>query len=433
MIIKSYLDLDPYFKDFQWSEARKDQASLFITGAEFQAHFLYFAGHTPQKRKALAECVELFNLHFGDNLEWGGYYDENGEGRYSEYKDPEMPTIQKVIAQNNDPDDCIEWYCASGDRAEAPEYMISAMTNRGWEGHNLYCSEIKFCVPNKLIFEPEMKKVLMDMIDTFIEKLGVYHAVAGIQSVLPYRSHGVGDYARLQGERFQGIYLGAGSMERNLIRSGIKSIDWFTYINNTLTQRICSLNVFPKYCELLKVKPIQKAHGFQFLLEEFPQIIPKNDPVPESYFNLNKALRPLRNGAYWAISKDVGNNYKVLDIEASRKWIRRLDAPDLFPDQGRYKEVPPKLKEIYLETGNPCKIAGIYRFDGELDIDGQPVYVGHDNRNVYVENSTDDYRQHVVLLEGDIAPRFLEFFDHAELKDAKIVKWHLVSEFTKDY
>ena len=65
--------------------------------------------------------------------------------------------------------------------------MISAMTNRDWEGHNLYCSEIKFCVPNKLIFEPEMKKVLLDMIDTFIEKLGVYHAVAGIQSVLPYR------------------------------------------------------------------------------------------------------------------------------------------------------------------------------------------------------------------------------------------------------
>ena len=48
--------------------------------------------------------------------------------------------------------------------------MISAMTNRDWEGHNLYCSEIKFCVPNKLIFEPEMKKVLLDMIDTFIEK-----------------------------------------------------------------------------------------------------------------------------------------------------------------------------------------------------------------------------------------------------------------------
>ena len=217
--------------------------------------------------------------------------------------------------------------------------MISAMTNRDWEGHNLYCSEIKFCVPNKLIFEPEMKKVLLDMIDTFIEKLGVYHAVAGIQSVLPYRPQGVGDYARLQAERFLGIYMGADSTERNLIRNGIKSIDWFTYISNTLAQRICSLTMFPKYCELLKVKVQQKPHGFQFLLEEFPQILPQAEPIPDSYFNLNKALRPLRNGAYWAISKDVGKNYKVLDTDATRKWIRRLDAPDIFPDRGHRRVV----------------------------------------------------------------------------------------------
>ena len=52
--------------------------------------------------------------------------------------------------------------------------------------------------------------------------------MAGIQSVLPYRPQGVGDYARLQAERFLGIYMGADSTERNLIRNGIKSIDWFT-------------------------------------------------------------------------------------------------------------------------------------------------------------------------------------------------------------
>ncbi|MDN5543026.1 MAG: DUF3396 domain-containing protein [Acinetobacter sp.] len=431
MKITSYSDLDPYFSDFQWSEARKDQSALFITGAEFQAHFLYFAGHTSQKRQALAECVELFNRHFAEHLEWGGYYDENGDGHYAEYKDPQMPTIRQVIAQNKDPDDFIEWYCASGDRDEAPEYMISAMTNRDWEGHNLYCSEIKFCVPNKLIFEPEMKKVLLDMIDTFIEKLGVYHAVAGIQSVLPYRPQGVGDYARLQAERFLGIYMGADSTERNLIRNGIKSIDWFTYISNTLAQRICSLTMFPKYCELLKVKVQQKPHGFQFLLEEFPQILPQAEPIPDSYFNLNKALRPLRNGAYWAISKDVGKNYKVLDTDATRKWIRRLDAPGIFPDQGYYKEVPPKDKAVYLETGKACKVAGVYRYDDELDIDGKPVHAGHVKRTDYEENYTSDYRQHVVLLVGDIAPRFLAFFDHAELKEAKTVKWHLVSEIIK--
>ncbi|ENV89745.1 hypothetical protein PYR74_20760 [Acinetobacter bereziniae] len=52
-MINSYADLEPYLKDFQWLEHRKDQPSLFIRGAEFQAHFLYFAGHSPEKRQAL--------------------------------------------------------------------------------------------------------------------------------------------------------------------------------------------------------------------------------------------------------------------------------------------------------------------------------------------------------------------------------------------
>ncbi len=51
MIIQSEQDLAPYLKDFQWSEHKKGQPSLFIVGAEFQAHFLYFAGHSPESVK----------------------------------------------------------------------------------------------------------------------------------------------------------------------------------------------------------------------------------------------------------------------------------------------------------------------------------------------------------------------------------------------
>ena len=289
-MINSYADLEPYLKDFQWSEHRKDQPSLFITGAEFQAHFLYFAGHTPEKRQALIECIEAYNQYFGEYLVWGGYYDDQGEGHYADLNDPKMPTIRQVIEKKSHPDDAIEWYCASGEQKEAPEYMISAMTNRGWEGHLLYCSEIKFCVPNKLIFDEEQKKSLVSLIQMFIDKLGVYHAVAGFQNILPYRPIGVGDYARKQGELFWGIYQGAGTSETNLIKNGIKSIDWLTYISNTMIQRICEVKTFPKYCEHFDLKPQQQNEGFLFQLEEVPQLLPSNQPVLESYYNLNKAL-----------------------------------------------------------------------------------------------------------------------------------------------
>ncbi|MEG0652811.1 MAG: DUF3396 domain-containing protein [Acinetobacter sp.] len=430
-MIQSEQDMEPYFKDFQWIEHRKDQPDLFITGAEFQAHFLYFAGHRPEKRQALAECVEAYNQHFGEYLTWGGYYDDHSEGHYADLDDPKMPTIRQVIAQKSHPDDQIEWYCASGDRKEAPEYMISAMTNRGWEGRILYCSEIKFCVPNKWIFDPEIKIILIQLIQLFIDKLDVYHAVAGFQSILPYRPMGVGDYALAQGEQFWGIYQGAGSRERNLIQDGIKSIDWLTYLSNSLVQRICEVKTFTKYCEFFNLEPKQQKEGFLFQLEDYPQLLPSNLPILTSYYNLNRALRPLRNGAYWNISQDVGNHYKVLDVDESRKWIRRLDAPDIFPDRGHYEERKPRKKNIYLESGQPCEIDGVYRYDEQVGLDGQPEYVGYKDRNDYKPNNLDDYRQQVVLLKGDIAPRFLDFYENAILKEAKKIKWHLVSEIVK--
>lgn len=428
-MINSYADLEPYFKDFQWSEHKKDQPSLFITGAEFQANFLYFAGHTPEKRQALVECIEAFNQHYAEHFTWGSYVNENEKMRY--YDIAKMPNIQEAVAKNSHPDDQIEWRCASGERDEAPEYMVYAFTNRGWEGHNLFSSALTFHVPNKLIFDAKQKQVLLSLIQMCIDKLGVYHAVAGFHNVRPYKPMGVGDYALAQGERFWGIYQGADIKERRQISNGIKSIDWLTYIGNTLVQRICEVETFPKYCEHFNIKLQQQKEGFLFQLEDYPQLLPSDQPVLESYYNLNKALRPLRNGSSLSISWDTGNNYQVLDVDESRKWMRRLDAPDIFPDRGHYQERKPQKNNIYLETGRPCEIDGVYRYKDQVDLDGQPMYVGYDDREDYEQNNLSDYRQHVVLLKGDIAPRFLECYDHMVLKQAKKIKWHLVSEIIK--
>ena len=71
----------------------------------------------------------------------------------------------------------------------------------------------------------------------------------------------------------------------------------------------------------------------------------------------------------------------------------------------------------------------------QLDLDGQPVHSGGkyeiDPINSYEQNYLSDYRQYVVLLKGDIAPRFLECYDHMVLKQAKKIKWHLVSEIIR--
>lgn len=428
MLIQSYQDLDAYFTKFQWSEPRKDQEPLFLIGADFQAQFLYFNGHTPEKRQALAECIEAYNAHFGEYLTWGGYYDKNDRFHITQLDDPKAQTIWQVLEQWAHPSDNIMWESASGDKEEAPEYRISAMTNRQWESELLQSSQVSFSVPNELIFDPEKHQILLDLFHLFIDKLDVYHAVAGLQSIIPYNPMGVGDYSLEQSKRFWGIYQGGNFMERNKISDGIKSIDWLTYLSNTLVQRICPVDTFVKtYCPHFDIKPQQQQHGVLFQLEDYPQILPSNEPVLPSYYNLNRALRPLRNGIYGGVSMDEGQGYAVLDTSATRQWIRRLDSPDIFPDQGHYEERPPK-KKVYLKSGKICEVDGVYRYDEQIDTRGEPVTA---NDNGYEVDSVSDYRQHVVLLKGDLAPNFLEFNKKAEFMGAKKIKWHLVSEIVK--
>lgn len=428
MLIQSFQDLDPYIEHFQWLEYKKDQDPLFLITADFQAQFLYFNGYTPEKRQALAECIEAYNAHFGEYLTWGGYYDKNDRFHITQLDDPKAQTIWQVLEQWAHPSDNIMWESASGDKEEAPEYRISAMTNRQWESELLQSSQVSFSVPNELIFDPEKHQILLDLFHLFIDKLDVYHAVAGLQSIIPYNPMGVGDYSLEQSKRFWGIYQGGNFMERNKISDGIKSIDWLTYLSNTLVQRICPVDTFVKtYCPHFDIKPQQQQHGVLFQLEEYPQILPSNEPVLPSYYNLNRALRPLRNGIYGGVSIDEGQGYAVLDTSATRQWIRRLDAPDIFPDQGHYEERPPK-KKVYLKSGKICEVDGVYRYDEQIDTRGEAVKA---NKNGYEVDSTFDYRQHVILLKGDLAPNFLEFNKKAEFVGAKKIKWHLVSEIVR--
>lgn len=431
MIINSLEDYAKYYKDFQWIENRdNEQPSLMLVGVEFQAHFLYFAGHIPEKRQALAECIEEYQKYFGDHLTWCAYEDKEGSWRDNLLDEADTPSLQQIFQMQPDPDDIIQIYYGSHEPLDAVEYAINATTNRKWQGQLLLSSFVQFKVIADDVFDPEKFKIINDLIRFFIKKLGVYHAVSGFQSNTAYMPKNIGDYALEQSKRFLGIYQGASLSETEAINEGIKSIDWITYVNDTLIQRICDVSDFPKYCKLFNLTPERLDDGYIFQLEKYPQLIPSNEPILESYINLNKALRPLRNGAYKAISHYSSNNLNVLDVSNTRLWIRRFDAPDIYPNQKNYAEKNPS-QTIYLDSGEKCVIDGIYRYDQDTKVDGTPKHVSYSNRDDYVPNSINDYRQQVVLLKGDLAPRYLDFYDNAVLKEAKKVKWRLVSEIIR--
>ena len=146
-----------------------------------------------------------------------------------------------------------------------------------------------------------------------------------------------------------------------------------------------------------------------------------NSFISQGYKSINKIGQSVK----------IDEDYEILNRVQTRAWIRRFDAPDIFPDCGHYEERKPRKKNIYLESGRPCETDGIYRYEDQLNSKGEPKHAGYDDRDDYQQTYVYDLRQQVVLLKGDIAPRFLDFYENAVLKEAKKIKWHLVSEIVR--
>lgn len=96
------------------------------------------------------ECIEEYIKYYGEHFTWGAYVNEKSKGRY--YTIAKMPSIQNVVAKHIHPDDQIEWYCASGERDEAPEYALMVFTNRGWEGRKTEMFNFNFSCTKRIDF-----------------------------------------------------------------------------------------------------------------------------------------------------------------------------------------------------------------------------------------------------------------------------------------
>ena len=394
--------------DFQYVDSDHNRIVLTVG---FSVSFYFWGGHTPEMRQALIECVEAFEAAYGPELKWGCHPDTWKTLRID---DNRLPIFRDYV-MTLDEDDSVEWYVASGDDDEAAnEYAVSCHTERGWmEGQ---ISALKFRVPRALIFEADQQKVLSDLIFLCHERLTPFHGHAGLSAITTEQQIEWEPEELDLAMRYLALYSG-GSFDALQAQNGIKSVDWLTFVGNTLTQRLGGPDAFVAYCRRFGVEPTSHGSGFFIRAGEYPQLGPVDEPTPDAYARVNAALRPLRNGNFGSMGTGSVGGERRFTRCTSDLWIRRLDAPGIWPPAtfvGLPRTPIGKVpgKKIKLKTGEKCTVHGRYR---------HPAFEA-------VAAGDDDDAPQVVLMPGDVAPYWLKLGAHGEYLGRDAVAWELVAE-----
>lgn len=399
--------IESLVSDFQYVEPEHDRIVLTVG---FTVSLYFWGGHTPEKRKALVECVEAYEAAYGSELQWGCDPDT---WQTVQYKSKALPEFREYV-RTLDEDDAVQWYVASGDDDEAAnDYAIACQTERGWmEGQ---ISSLRFQAPRSTIFDAEQGPVLLELIDNCCRRLAPFHGHAGLSAVTTEQQIEWEPEELDVATRYLGLYVGEGA-DVLQAPNGIKSLNWMTFVGNALTYRVGGPVAFNEYCHSRGLDPILRDWGLILKAGEFPKLGYIEEPQPEDYIRINAALRPLRNGNFGSMGSGSVSGERRFNRCTTDLWIRRYDAPDTWPPKSfvglsRTLVGKPPEQPIKLATGARCAVHGRYRHGG---FEAVPP-------------GSDDDAPHVVLLPGDVAPFWLVLGPHGELLKQDKVTWELVA------
>ena len=403
-------EIESRVSDFQYVDA--DQGRILLT-AGVAASFYFWDAHTPNVRSGLVRCFDAFESAFGAHLNLA--FDED-TAEWGPISSAQFIPLVDYLGEL-DEEDGIEWCLISGDDPDAAaDFAVSCMTEPGWE--DTYCSVFRFQVPRSIAFEPEGRNVLFELLRLCISELKPFCGSAGLSAITPYDDIEWEPEKFDVATRYRTLYIDSPTIDQTQAPQGIKSVNWLTFISNKLTDRVGGPAPFVDYCRRFAVEPVAVDEGFLLQAGEFPQLGPIELPAPDPYVRINAALRPLRNGNFGAMSSGSVGGERRFDLCTSDFWMRRLDAPDIWPPKSlaRLPSVPAGTaprKKVKLASGELAIQHGRYRQFGFVT----PAEFGNE-----------DMAPVVVLLPGDVAPYLLALGPHGTLLSRSRTVWELVAE-----
>lgn len=406
--------IEALLPDFQYVERDSDDNDRIIVTVGLMATFYFWGGHTPARRLALVECIEAYQAAYGEHLTWACDPDSWKPTKLSKNT---IPAIRDYI-QPLDEDDDIEWYLSSGDDPNAVgEYAIGCMTERGWQQGRASC--IQFHVPREHAFDNAKLAILESLFTLCIERLAPFHGSAGLAGITIEQGITWEPELLDLATRYRAIQIEDIVSDRKHAKNGPKGINWLTFIGSTLTEKLGGPQPFAAYCQRFDVEPEWCSNGFVIRAGALPQLGPISEAPPEAYLKVNAALRPLRNGNSRLMGSGSVNGELRFTRSTTDLWIRRFDAPDIWPPTsfiglgsrlvGRKPE-----KTVKLKTGSTCAVHGRYR--------------PHPIQPILPEDEEYDETTTVVLLPGDTAPFMLRLGPHGEFLGREAITWALAAQ-----
>lgn len=392
--------LEALVPDFQYVDTDHNRIVLTVG---LKATFYFWMGHLPEVRARIVECANAYEAAYGQHLCWGFHPDLSKRVTIA---DEALPTLSQHV-RTLDEDDSIEWYVSSGtDNKAVGEYKLEILTERGWQEGVI--STFSFTLPRDHAFDEVKKKQFLELFKFCADRLKPFHGHAGLAAVSSY------DHEEWQCEeldvatRYQGLYIEATFIDSTPAPHGLKSVDWLTFVGNTLTERIGGDRGLKDACRALGLESTDLAYGLLIATGIAPDICPIEREPSATLIGLNATLRPLRNGAFGSMAFGSVNGEPRFNRCTSDLWIRRFDQQGIWPPTtfiglGKQPIGSSPSKKLRVKTGEQCKVHGRYQ-------------------------RPDADKPELVLMPGDVAPYWLQLGPHGEYLGRQAVSWELVAE-----
>ena len=216
--------------------------------------------------------------------------------------------------------------------------------------------------------------------------------------------------------RYRGLLIEYPAIDVSQAHNGLKSVDWVTIVGKTFAERMGGLGLVANALRANGIAVEETDGGLFVFAGKDPDIAPVEQGLPTQLGLVNALLRSLRNGSFGSMGFGSIDGELRFNRCTSDLWIRRLDAPDIWPPAsfiGLPREpisVRPDKKQK-VKTGDACSVHGRYRITATGKAEEEQSEMPE-----------------VVMLTGDIAPYWLKLGPHGEFLGRELVSWELVGQ-----
>jgi len=290
---------------------------------------LYFqGGHTPERRRAIAECFDSYKKLAGEHLRWLRREDPPKGPPWQRYG--KAPPLEEML-DNLDEDDLVSFHYTSGaKRRDASTYTFLAQAPRGWKarkGEKL--GVLRFSLPYVDIVEHPRR--FQEMFVDFARRLDAEHGHGGFGFILSPSDWNIDQPTEAYvARRFAGLDIGVPLfMSSVLTPDTFKTVGWLTAINGRMVEAVGGIDTLRSELPPAWFAFYDYGKGIVIQAGNEPDIAAKDlDDKPAVYVLPNAALRPLRSPDQWLHIDNLSRDPPRMTEAAGDAWMQRFDVSD---------------------------------------------------------------------------------------------------------